>query len=183
MKLCGYTLLSSFRCNLYRSLPSLLPSLELENIPFVWATFLELICAFSTTTKSEAHEVIVNTLKFLLPRYRINVLSDLISASVFVWFATVEFLIMYLAVPNLCISSGGRIPASLCAPNVFAYTGISRASLIALLSRLCNLFRLALRSGEVGLLPICQLRSYKRESQMNKSVYVLTPGILYDNFQ
>ena len=51
-------------------------------------------------------------------------------------FTTEELLIMYLAAANFLISSSGRMPASLYAPKVVACTGIPRASLIALLSRL-----------------------------------------------
>ena len=72
-------------CNLYRSLPSSVPKLELEN------------CVFSNN--SEVYEPIVNRLKFLLALFE-KCLSDDSSTSIFVWFATEKPLIMHLADAN-----------------------------------------------------------------------------------
>ena len=53
---------------------------------------------------------------------------------------------MYLAAANFRISSSGRMPTSLYAPKVFEDSGIPRASLIALLSRLCGFLRQLFRA-------------------------------------
>ena len=54
---------------------------------------------------------------------------------------------MYSAAANFRISSSGRMAASIYVPNGVACTGIQRASLTGLLSRLCSFCRQLFGAG------------------------------------
>ena len=93
------------------------------------------MCAF--WNKSDEYEAIVNRQVKKNEKF-----SDLYSSSAFVCFATEQPLMVYLAAAaDFDVSSSGLMSASLYVPKVVACTGISRARLIALLSRLCSFFK------------------------------------------